>query len=154
MSVREKILAAMASREKKTAKLISTETGIDSTTVSKHLSEMVARGLAEHHPMNHGARRTYTLSGRAPTPRGAVSGFIRENPGCTLQQIIDGTNCRKQTAMEYTKGAVGRGRMTKKINDKGEYVYEFTAEKLTRFGCANPLTMIFNQRLQMARLNK
>lgn len=155
MSVRGKILEVMYGKEPLTAKRISESCGLDSSTVSKALNSMAASEIV-HEVSNTTirGRKLYKLKDISYIPRGAVRDFVKENPGCTLQQVIDGIGCRKQTAREYITNAIRNGKMIKGCNSSGEQTYTMEESKLTRFGCANPLTMIFNQRITLARLNK
>lgn len=121
------------------------------TSLSSKLSKMVLEG--DISMSGERGKRIYSLVSKK-IARGTVRKFIEDNPGLTIEQIARGIPCSTATAREYIRVAACNGIVIRKKNSDGEFTHSIKPESEYRFGCANPLTMMFNQRINEARLNK
>lgn len=128
---------------------------LSASYAGKVLYNMECAAIVESRSNPEGKRREYRLrESLSRLPRGTVKAFIEDNPGLTIDEIASGIPCRKQTVFEFVRNSIRDGRMTRTKNDSGEWCY--TAPKFVDmpFGCANPLTMAFNQAIAKVRSGK
>ncbi|EBJ7457271.1 hypothetical protein ACFDWB_005352 [Salmonella enterica] len=77
-----------------------------------------------------------------------VMEYVMLHPGSTSGEIARGLGRTTSSVGGSLRPLYNSGALVRETNDKGEDVYRVNDMP---FGCANRLTMIFNQRLSEAR---
>lgn len=154
MTIKDTIIKVMTSEPKMTARMIGDIIKMDAGIVSKHLSNMVRNGYAFECGTIAG-RKLYTLSNKKQSiPRGTIKKYITAHPGRTIEQIANGVPCRHGAVNDYIRTAMRDGLVIRSVNSSGQSVYSVVEKENVPFGCANPMTALFNQLLAEARKNK
>lgn len=136
-----------------TIRQLCKETGLGSQQVSHCIYKMKISGyIAENG--TKGGRKVYCInSKKTHLPRGTVRAYLEKHPGLTVDELAEGIPCRRPTVFEYLKNAFRDAKVLRSKNDDGEWIYEIAPDLEMTFGCANPLTMMFNKAISNVRAN-